>query len=104
MGLVQQCVCEMQKMNIEMPKLRRNKGEIIPGEAWVPQVVQIVVIADEITRLPDIITFLQRKTNLKRKTIARILLESETLDKFKVNPQMYMDEVAKIIAMKMKMP
>ncbi|MGX7394252.1 type III restriction-modification system endonuclease [Carnobacterium mobile] len=46
---------------------------------------------------PDIITYLQNETELTRKTIVRILKESNTLKDFKKNPQMYMMNVAKII-------
>lgn len=52
---------------------------------------------DEVSYYPDIITFLQNKTNLTRKTIVDILINSHTLHIFKKNPQSYMTEVAKII-------
>lgn len=52
---------------------------------------------DEVSYYPDIITFLQNKTNLTRKTIVEILLRSKTLNIFKRNPQSYMTEVARII-------
>jgi type III restriction enzyme len=47
--------------------------------------------------LPDILTYLQNETNLTRKTLARVLLESERLYLFKKNPQTFMDATAKII-------
>ena len=47
--------------------------------------------------LPDIITDLQNKTNLTRKTIIKILVDSKRLDDFKRNPQKYIEEVTKII-------
>ncbi len=53
---------------------------------------------DEVSYYPDIITFLQNKTNLTRKTIVEILLKSKTLNIFKRNPQSYMTEVARIIS------
>jgi len=57
---------------------------------------------DEVSYYPDIITFLQNKTNLTRKTIVEILLRSKTLNIFKANPQSYMSEVATIIKRKMR--
>ena len=48
-------------------------------------------------QLPDIITDLQNKTNLTRKTIIDILINSKRLDDFKRNPQKYIEEVTKII-------
>ena len=52
--------------------------------------------------LPDIVSYLQNETNLTRKTIADILLKSNTLDGFKRNPQLYMSEVSKHIKNIMK--
>lgn len=52
---------------------------------------------DEVSYYPDIITFLQNKTNLTRKTLVDILIKSNTLNIFKRNPQSYMSEVARII-------
>lgn len=52
---------------------------------------------DEVSYYPDIITFLQNKTNLTRKTIVDILIKSNTLNIFKRNPQSYMSEVSRII-------
>ena len=48
-------------------------------------------------QLPDIITDLQNKTNLTRKTIIDILVNSKRLEDFKRNPQKYIEEVTKII-------
>ena len=48
-------------------------------------------------QLPDIITDLQNKTNLTRKTIIDILINSKRLEDFKKNPQKYIEEVTKII-------
>ena len=53
--------------------------------------------------IPDIIAYLQNQTNLTRKTIVEILIESKTLDLFKKNPQIYMEQVSKIISSKMKL-
>jgi len=53
--------------------------------------------------LPDIITFLQNRTNLTRRTIVEILTQSKTLDLFKKNPQKYMDEVGKLIESQMRL-
>ncbi|MBQ6631348.1 MAG: hypothetical protein IJH55_04350 [Romboutsia sp.] len=48
-------------------------------------------------QLPDIITDLQNKTNLTRKTVIDILVNSKRLEDFKRNPQKYIEEVTKII-------
>jgi type III restriction enzyme len=47
--------------------------------------------------LPDILTDLQDKTQLTRRSIYRILVESERLDDFKRNPQQFIELAAEII-------
>ena len=47
--------------------------------------------------LPDILTDLQDKTQLTRRSLHRILVESKRLDDFKRNPQQFIEMVAEII-------
>ncbi|HOG44397.1 MAG TPA: DEAD/DEAH box helicase family protein [bacterium] len=47
--------------------------------------------------LPDIISYIQKRTELTRRTIAEILKKSGRLDDFTKNPQKFMDEVTKNI-------
>ncbi|WP_409275274.1 type III restriction-modification system endonuclease [Neobacillus sp. SCS-31] len=53
--------------------------------------------------LPDIITELQNRTNLTRKTIVRILAACGRLDDFKNNPQKFIEESSKIIQREMRL-
>ncbi|CEG26478.1 type III restriction-modification system endonuclease [Bacillus sp. B-jedd] len=53
--------------------------------------------------LPDVITELQNRTNLTRKTIVRILTGCKRLEDFKNNPQKFIQEVTKIIQREMKL-
>lgn len=48
--------------------------------------------------LPDILSFLQRETELTRATLVRILKESGRIKDFSVNPSLFMNEVAKMIS------
>ena len=47
--------------------------------------------------LPDILAYLQKQTELTRKTLVDILTKSGRIEEFAVNPQKYMDEVVTII-------
>ena len=47
--------------------------------------------------LPDIIGYLQRETELTRGTLVRILIESERLMEFAINPQKFMDSITAIL-------
>ena len=52
-------------------------------------------------QIPDILSYLQNETNLKRKSILDILILSERLEDFKNNPQKFIDEVKGIIKREM---
>ncbi len=56
-----------------------------------------VSVQNNYYQLPDVITYLQNDTNLTRKTLVEILIQSEKLEAFKRNPQKFMDEVSIII-------
>lgn len=51
--------------------------------------------------LPDIIGYLQKETELTRQTLVTILIESNRLGEFILNPQKYMDAVSGIIKKKL---
>lgn len=51
----------------------------------------------KLEQLPDVVTNLQNATDLTRKTIIEILVKSNTLNIFQLNPQIYMQEMANII-------
>ena len=53
--------------------------------------------------LPDIVTYLQNETNLTRKNIVDILIQSGKLQGFKNNPQKFIDGAIKIIKKVMSM-
>ncbi|MFA7220878.1 MAG: restriction endonuclease subunit R, partial [Synergistaceae bacterium] len=85
------------KMIYSKAKIEINKGGAMSEESDRYG----VVVEDMAYELPDIITYLQNETKLTRKTIVRILKESEKLGDFKNNPQKFMDEVSSIIQRKM---
>ena len=47
--------------------------------------------------LPDILSYLERETNLTRSTLSSILVKSKRLNEFAINPQRFMDSVSEII-------
>ncbi|NFO48606.1 type III restriction endonuclease subunit R [Clostridium botulinum] len=56
-----------------------------------------LVSINEKVDLPDILTYLQNQTNLTRRTLANILIKSDKLESFKMNPSKFMQEAALII-------
>lgn len=53
-----------------------------------------IILEEQDIELPDILTELQDRTQLTRRSLVRILTESERLDDFKKNPQQFIDLVA----------
>ena len=95
-----------QEINVRAPRWMYRKGEIDITAAGViaeEKDEYSVGAVDERAMLPDILSFLQNKTFLKRKTIVDILIQSNTLSLFKKNPQKYMDETAKLISSELRM-
>ncbi|MBN1065399.1 type III restriction-modification system endonuclease [Clostridium botulinum] len=56
-----------------------------------------LVSINEKVDLPDILTYLQNQTNLTRRTLANILIKSDKLESFKMNPSKFMQEATIII-------
>ncbi|MDL2246997.1 DEAD/DEAH box helicase family protein [Methanobrevibacter sp. OttesenSCG-928-K11] len=99
--LIIKCSEELNKeLDIQSPKLLYTKAGVTVDVSGVNVSAggSVTVDSQEYeVALPDIITFLQNETYLTRKTIVKILIESNTLDQFKKNPQEYMEEALKII-------
>lgn len=101
--LIDQCIVEMEKSLIKTKrKISQYTAEVQVKEGGITgketsshrEYSMKKVKLDE---LPDIVTNLQNETDLTRKTIIDILINSETLDIFELNPQIYMQEVGNII-------
>lgn len=57
---------------------------------------------NEVSMLPDIVTYLQNETNLTRKSIVEILNGCQNLNLFKINPQKYIEGCIDIINEQMR--
>jgi type III restriction enzyme len=86
---------------IEPPKLVALKSEMKITEDGV---IGTLTPAREVkpdderpTPIPDILSYLQRETELTRNTLADILIESSRLGEVAVNPQQFMDQAVKAI-------
>lgn len=99
--LVSKSIKVMQDyLKVHTPKLLYTKSGLTveaSGVHWEDGTISTVYSEEDEIALPDIVTYLQNETDLTRKTIIRILKESNTLDQFKRNPQEYMQETAKLI-------
>ncbi|MBZ9917106.1 DEAD/DEAH box helicase family protein [Mesorhizobium sp. BR1-1-12] len=86
---------------IRAPRVSTTVVEIEITDAGVAADKQIATRARDVEQvkvLPDILSFLQKETELTRHTLAEILKRSGRLAEFKINPQAFMAAVAKEIS------
>ncbi|MBQ9776228.1 MAG: DEAD/DEAH box helicase family protein [Lentisphaeria bacterium] len=102
-ALVKACaeaLADESKLVVTYPKYIFGRGKVDVTKAGV-------MITDETGKsepftfddfeYPDVISYLQNETNLTRKSIAQILIDSGRIKDFKINPQMFIDGAIAII-------
>jgi type III restriction enzyme len=100
--LVESC-CKALRDAPAIPKsrLQWRKADIAIGKAGVEATehegAATVVLDEGNIDLPDLLTDLQDRTQLTRRTIHRILIGSRRLDDFKRNPQEFIDLAAEAV-------
>lgn len=100
--LLQACIAGLQKAPaIAKARLQWRKADIAIGKAGVQATEKegaaTVVLDESDIELPDLLTDLQDRTQLTRRSIITILTESGRLDDFKRNPQQFIEQTAEII-------
>lgn len=100
--LIRDCITAViQAPPISKVRLQWRKAGMEIGQAGIVAQERggatVVVLDEGDIELPDILTELQNRTQLTRKSIARILVESERLNDFKRNPQQFIETVADAI-------
>lgn len=105
--LVRKCVDEISK-NLVVGKARfvyrKSQLEIDRGGVQAHEVRESTHVSDARDyQLPDVVSYLQDATNLTRRTLVRILVESGRLHDFANNPQKYIEQVSEIIKRQMRL-
>jgi type III restriction enzyme len=100
--LVEECIQELRKAPpIPRTRLQWRKADIAIGVAGVEATERegaaIVVLDEADIELPDLLTDLQDRTQLTRRTLCRILVGSERLEDFKRNPQRFIELATEVI-------
>ncbi len=100
--LVESCIRALQSgPPIAKTRLQWRKADIAIGKAGVEATegegAATVVLDETDIELPDLLTDLQDRTQLTRRTIQRILVGSGRLDDFKRNPQQFIELAAEVI-------
>jgi len=100
--LIRDCTAALTRdLHIARARLQWRKAEISIGNAGVEvrekQGAYTVTLEEADIELPDLLTDLQDRTQLTRRTLVKILTECERLDAFKRNPQQFIEQAAEII-------
>jgi type III restriction enzyme len=100
--LIESCIRSLRDAPpIARTRLQWRKADIAIGKAGVEATERegaATVVLDEVDiELPDVLTELQDRTQLTRRSIQRILSGSRRLDDFKRNPQQFIDVAAEVI-------
>ncbi len=94
--LIAACIHSVRDMEqITQARLQWRKADIAIGRTGVKAVERHasapVVLSEPAAELPDILTELQNRTMLTRRTLQRVLSECGRLDDFKRNPQKFIE-------------
>ena len=101
-GLITQCTRALQDApQTPRTRLQWRKADIAIGQAGVQATERsgaaTVVLDERDIPLPDVLTELQDRTRLTRRSIQRILSDSRRLDDFKRNPQAFIELASQAI-------
>jgi type III restriction enzyme len=100
--LLDDCITELKRApTIARARLQWRKADIAIGKAGVQAIEKegaaTVVLDETDIELPDLLTDLQDRTQLTRRSIVTILTGSGRLDDFKRNPQQFIEQTAEVI-------
>lgn len=100
--LIRDCTAALTRdLHIARARLQWRKAEIGIGKSGVEALEKkgayTVTLDEADIELPDLLTDLQDRTQLTRRTLVKILTECERLDDFKRNPQQFIEQAAEII-------
>ncbi|MCL1618313.1 type III restriction-modification system endonuclease [Ralstonia pseudosolanacearum] len=100
--LIKDCTAALTRdLRIARARLQWRKAEIGIGKFGIEATevggATTVVLDEAGIELPDLLTDLQDRTHLTRRTLVKILIECERLDDFKRNPQQFIEQAAEII-------
>lgn len=105
-NLIKECISAIDnRLKVSRGKLIYTKASIkitIGGVAHEEQGNYVSTLNEEVESLPDIVGYLQNETNLTRKSIVKILTETNRLGYFKINPQKFIEGCIDIINEQMR--
>jgi type III restriction enzyme len=100
--LIKDCTDALRRdLHIAGTRLQWRKAEIGIGKSGVEarekEGAYTVTLDEADIELPDLLTDLQDRTHLTRRTLVKVLTECDRLDDFKRNPQQFIEQAGEII-------
>lgn len=100
--LIEKCLEAVKRCPpVQKTSVQVRKADLAIGRGGVSSSETVttapIVIEHSSLDLPDILTDLQDKTHLTRRSLAQILIDSDRLDDFKQNPQQFIEMVSEAI-------
>lgn len=106
--LIEDCIKALQDAPpIPKTRLQWRKADVAIGESGVEATeregAQTIVLDETEIELPDLLTELQDRTQLTRRTIYRVLVDSNRLNDFKRNPQAFIELASEAISLRKRL-
>ena len=96
---IEQCIQEIQKIEVKEPEISIKKVRVdkIKSEEIEDEFIRETAEKAKITKIFNLITFIERETNLTKRTIFKILKGCNNLSLLFLNPQKYAEKVIEAI-------
>jgi len=96
---VEQCIQKIQKIEIKEPEISIKKVRVdkIKPEDIEEEFIRETSEKTKITKVLNLISFIERETSLTKRTICKILEGSNNLNLLFLNPQKYAEKVIEVI-------
>jgi type III restriction enzyme len=96
---IEQCIQEIQKIEIKEPEISIKKIRVdkIKSEEIEEEFIREIAEKVKITKVFNLISFIEKEVNLTKKTILEILKGCNNLNLLFLNPQKYAEKVIEVI-------
>lgn len=94
--IVQRIKGQIKREGAKIIYKKASVAHKLSGLESTEKYMDVIAVEDNARYLPDVLSFLQNETQLTRNTIIDILLELD-LEPLRINPQLFMEEVLRII-------
>jgi len=96
---IEQCIQEIKKIEIKKPEISIKKVRVdeIKSGTIKEEFIRESAEKTQVTKVSNLISYIEKETSLTRNTIFRILAGSNNLDLLFLNPQRYAEKVIEVI-------